>query len=206
MEIRVNATRMELLKLKNRLKMAKRGHKLLKDKRDELMREFLSLVHKNRSLRQEAEQMMAEFYKQVALAFATTGPDAWASALSLPEANLVVKVDYKTTMNLRLPQLEHRFEGEIFPYGFAETSGDLDNAILVLARTIPVLLELAAVERAVDLLSQEIEKTRRRVNALEFILIPELEAKAAEITMRLAELERSGISRLMKVKDIVRAH
>jgi H(+)-transporting ATP synthase, vacuolar type, subunit D len=206
MEIKVNATRMELLKLKNRLKMAKRGHKLLKDKRDELMREFLGLVHKNRSLRQEVEQRMAEFYKQVALAFASTGPDAWASALSLPEANLVVRVDYKTTMNLRLPQLEHRFEGEIFPYGFAQTSGDLDNAILVLAQTVPMLLELAAVERAVDLLSQEIEKTRRRVNALEYILIPELEAKAAQITMRLAELERSGISRLMKVKDIVRAH
>lgn len=206
MEIRVNATRMELLKLKNRLKMAKRGHKLLKDKRDELMREFLVLVHQNKSLREEVEERMREFYKQVALAFASTGPDAWASALSLPEADLVVRLDQKSTMNLRLPELSHRFEGEIFPYGFAQTSGDLDNAILVLAQTVPALLRLAAVEKGVELLSLEIEKTRRRVNALEYVLIPELEAKSAQITMRLSELERSSISRLMKVKDIVRAH
>jgi len=205
MEIKVNATRMELLKLKNRLKMAKRGHKLLKDKRDELMKHFLQRVRENKALREELQRVLKAAYAKINAAGAIMGHDEVRAAISAPEAELGVDVQYQHVMNLSVPVLSSKREGNIYPYGFAQTSGELDRALEELDKAVPVMLKLAEVERAVELLADEIEKTRRRVNALEYVLIPELAATVKDITMKLSEMERSNATRLMKIKDIVRA-
>ncbi len=206
MEIRVNATRMELLKLKNRLKMARRGHKLLKDKRDELMKAFLELIRENKELRERVEQDMAVFYGNVTMARATMGPDAFEMALSAPTAQVSLDVSREVMMSVAVPRMSFHIEGSVHPYGYLSTSGELDTALKVLDDLLPSLLRLAEVEHSVSVLADEIEKTRRRVNALEYVLIPELENTVKMISMRLAEIERSNASRLMKIKDIVRGH
>jgi len=206
MQIRVNATRMELLKLKNRLKMARRGHKLLKDKRDELMRVFLEMVKENKELRERVERDLASFYRDVTMARGAMGGGAFDLALSAPSARLKLETGQRMLMSVAVPCLSFEREGSVHPYGYVSTSGELDTALAVLDDLLPSLLRLAEVEHSVALLADEIEKTRRRVNALEHVLIPQLGDAVKMITMRLAEMERSNASRLMKIKEIVRSH
>ncbi len=210
MEIRVNPTRMELNRLKKRLTMAKRGHKLLKDKRDELIRQFIILIRKNKELREEAERALTGAFARFLLARAVMPIESLESALMWPTRKLSLEVTRKNIMSVYAPEFSFEEtaateEEGIFPYGFADTSAELDTSIETLSRVISPLMELAEVEKATQLLAVEIEKTRRRVNALEYVLIPQMEETTRYITMKLEENERGALTRLMKIKDVVRA-
>ncbi|HHT72065.1 MAG TPA: V-type ATP synthase subunit D [Firmicutes bacterium] len=209
MELRVNPTRMELNRLKTRLTVAVRGHKLLKDKRDELMRQFLVLVRQNKELREEVEERLARSFQKFMLARAVMSAEAVEEAIMFPQVQLEVQLAIQNIMSVHTPKISWQQVGEtsasIYPYGFAETSGELDDSINTLSELLPQLLELAEIETAVTRLAQEIERTRRRVNALEHVMIPDLEKTVRYITMKLEENERANLTRLMKVKDIVRA-
>jgi len=211
MEIRVNPTRMELNRLKRRLATAQRGHKLLKDKRDELMRQFMILIRKNKELREEVEAALGEALAKFLLARAVMSSETLEEAIMYPQTRFELDVSRQNIMSVYAPKFNWQqlcgIEGEdnIYPYGFADTSAELDASITTLCQLMPKLLELAEVEKAVDLLAAEIEKTRRRVNALEHVLIPQLSQTVRYITMKLEEAERGALTRLMKVKDIVSA-
>lgn len=207
MEIRVNPTRMELLKLKKRVTMAKRGHRLLKDKRDQLMKEFLRLIRENKALREELETKLSRAFRSFLIASAMMSSEVMEEALMYSKGQVAVDVNLSTTMGVTVPkfQLEQGAdEGEAYSYGFVGTSSELDASLGIFAETLPLMLKLSEVEKAVELLADEIEKTRRRVNALEYVMIPNLEKAVKNIGMKLGEQERSNITRLMKIKDIVR--
>lgn len=186
--------------------MALRGHKLLKDKRDELMKVFLARVRETRGLRREVERRLERAYRDLGAARATMEPGALEVALSRPEARVEVSAEVVNVMSVLIPKLQVEVEGNVHPYGLGWTVAELDSAVTGAEAAFRSLVRLAEAERAVQLLAEEIEKTRRRVNALEHVLIPRLEASVREITMRLSEMERANASRLMKIKDIVRAH
>jgi V/A-type H+/Na+-transporting ATPase subunit D len=205
--LRVNPTRMELTRLKKRIKTARRGHKLLKDKRDELMKQFIELIKKNKSLRDDVEKMLEEARIGFANASALTSSEVTEEALMYPKKAPRIKVTYENRMSVEVPVFEIVEEnidrGTIFPYGFAFTACELDGAIKKYTIVSDKLLILAQIEKTIALMSDEIEKTRRRVNALEYILIPRLSETIKYITMKLEENERGNISRLMKVKDMI---
>lgn len=211
MEIRVNPTRMELNRLKKRLKMAQRGHKLLKDKRDELIRQFLILVRKNKDLREAIEEELSDAFAKFLLARAVMPEYNLEEALMYPTKKVTLEIEKQNIMSVYAPKfIWHEDTGQeeggsIYPYGFAETSAELDSSIETLSGVLTRLMELAEVEKAVQLLAEEIEKTRRRVNALEYVVIPELSETIKYITMKLEENERGALVRLMKIKDVVRA-
>ena len=205
--LQVNPTRMELTRLKKRLVTAKRGHKLLKDKRDEMVRRFILMVRKNRILRLEVEKQLSGALGEFALACASMLPEAMEAALLYPARRARLTVGQQNIMSVRVPTFRTREQDlaeAILPYGFAETSAQLDGAIAVLAEVLPLLTELAEMEGACNLLADEIEKTRRRVNALEYVMIPQTEATIRSITMKLEENERGALTRLMKVKDMIK--
>lgn len=203
----VNPNRMELLRLKKQLVTARRGHKLLKDKRDELMRQFLDLIRANRVLRIKVEQLIAAANQDMLLARAVMDNATLETALMAGKESLTLDIDTKNIMSVNVPIFASLFDvsGEIegLPYGLASTAGELDQAILALHEAFPVMLELAEVEKSAQLLADEIEKTRRRVNSLEYILIPELISQIRSITMKMDENERGNLTRLMKVKDMI---
>ncbi len=203
----VNPTRMMLTSLKKRLKTATRGHKLLKDKRDELMKEFLELARENGRLRQEVENRLADVYKNFSIASAIMSQEVMEESLMFPKQGVVLEVGNKNIMSVDVPVFDFKTTAEdptnIFPYGFARTSGELDNAVSELADLFPMLLDLAAKEKETQLLAAELEKTRRRVNALEYVMIPRLEVTIKYIQMKLDENERGNQTRLMKVKDMM---
>ncbi len=205
--MRVNPTRMELTRLKKRVKVARRGHKLLKDKRDELMKQFLDMVKKNRHLRRTAEKRIAQVHKKFLLARAVMPSEIMGEAIMVPKYSTRIEVSSRNIMSVEVPdfKLEQTvMEGRnMFPFGFAETSGELDEAVASMYEILPGMIELAEIEKSVQLLADEIEKTRRRVNALEYVLIPQLEETIKYITMKLDENERGNLSRLMKVKDMM---
>ncbi|TYQ14986.1 UNVERIFIED_CONTAM: V/A-type H+-transporting ATPase subunit D [Acetivibrio alkalicellulosi] len=205
--MRVNPTRMELTRLKKRLKVARRGHKLLKDKRDELMKKFLDLVRKNKELREKVEEMLIKVHQNFLIARAVMSSESLEGALMFPKQGITLEVSTKNIMSVDVPVLDFKTSSEdqsdIYPYGFASTSGELDSAIGTLAQVLPSMLELAQMEKSSQLLAQEIEKTRRRVNALEYVLIPQLTETIKFITMKLDENERGNLTRLMKVKDMM---
>lgn len=204
--MRVNPTRMELTRLKKRLRVARRGHKLLKDKRDEMMKQFLELVSKNRKLRETVEDDLMKVHKSFLVARAVMSSEYLEEALMLPKTSAYIDVDYKNVMSVEVPVFKEKAalnSHDGFDYGFAFTSGELDAAVEVLNQVKPRLIELAQNEKAAQLLAVEIEKTRRRVNALEYVLIPQLTDTIKYITMKLDENERSNLSRLMKVKDMM---
>ena len=207
MEIRVNPTRMEYNRLKGRLKMAERGHKLLKDKRDELMRRFLELVKENKGCAKKWKRSLSSFANFL-LASAVMSREAMEEALMYPPAPVELAVETINIMSVRAPEIKivqkQEAGGNVTPYGFATTSGELDTSIATLANILPQLIRLAKLEKTVSLLADEIDKTRRRVNALEHIMIPQLQETIRYIRMKLDENERSALTRLMKVKDIVR--
>ena len=203
----INPTRMELTRLKTRRTTAIRGHKLLKDKRDELMRQFLDIVRLNKELRQKVEKKLLTAHSAFTVASAVMSPEMLEQALCYPKQSVSLDMKFKNIMSVNVP--EYTFHtanddpSEIYPYGFAQTSGELDDAVEALSEVFQDMLELAQVEKSMQLLAQEIEKTRRRVNALEYIMIPEYEKNIKYISMKLDENERSNTARLMKVKDMM---
>lgn len=201
----VNPTRMELTKLKKKLITARRGHKLLKDKRDELMRQFLDLVRENKTLRETIEAGILSANQNFALARAGMSDETLNVALMAPKQEVYLDVETKNVMSVEIPVFHYKTRtsnpNDIYSYGYAFTSGDLDDAVKDLAVLLPDMLRLAECEKSCQLLASEIEKTRRRVNALEHVVIPETEKNIRYITMKLDENERSSQTRLMKVKS-----
>jgi len=203
----ITPTRMELTRLKKKLATATRGHKLLKDKRDELMRQFLEKVRENRSLREKVEAGIMAANKNFLLARAGMQDQVLNTAMLAPKQRVSVESGVENVMSVDIPTFSFKTrspdQNDIFSYGFAFTSSDLDGAVQSLADIFPDMLELAQCEKACQLMAAEIEKTRRRVNALEHVMIPELQANIKYISMKLDENERSTQIRLMKVKDMV---
>ena len=205
-KLKVNPTRMALSELKLRLVTAKRGHKLLKDKQDELMRQFINLIKENKKLRVEVEKELSESFKSFLLASATMSPLFLESAVSFPKEKLSVEIKSKNIMSVNVPEMKfvkEEMEGSIFPYGFVQTSAELDDTVIKLQKVLDNLLSLAEIEKSWQLMADEIEKTRRRVNALEYSTIPNLEETVKDIRMKLDENERATITRLMKVKQML---
>ena len=206
--LNVNPTRMELTKLKKRLATSTRGHKLLKDKQDELMRRFIDLVKYNNVLRKEVEEMLGGAFKDFVMARAVMSSEFLEEAIAYPKESISLEVNVKNIMSVNVPVMEFKRSmeddaGSIYPYGFGNTSTELDGAIEKLYSILPKLLELAEVEKSCQLMADEIEKTRRRVNALEYMTIPQLQETIKYIRMRLDENERSATTRLMKVKSMI---
>ena len=200
-------TRMELTRLKKKLVTAVRGHKLLKDKRDELMRQFLDLAKENMELRKAVEKGIRKANANFVTAKASMPEEALHTALMAPKQEVYLEAERKNVMSVEIPVFEYRIRtadpNDIYSYGFAFTSVDLDDAVRSLADVLPQMLELAEKEKACQLLAAEIEKTRRRVNALEHVMIPETQESIRYITMKLDENERSSQIRLLKVKDMM---
>ncbi|MBO4342499.1 MAG: V-type ATP synthase subunit D [Clostridia bacterium] len=205
----VNPTRMELTNLKRKLVTARRGHKLLKDKRDELMRRFLDMVRENKALRKEVEEGVKKANVAMSVARCVMSDKALDVALMLPTQEMHLDVTEKNVMSIMIPEFDVKFrtanEHDIYSYGFANTSGDLDTAVKALSDIMPKMIRLAEIEKSCRLMADEIEKTRRRVNALEHVMIPQYEETIKYITMKLDENERSTTTRLMKVKDMMLA-
>ncbi len=204
MRLAVSATRMQLLRLKKRLAVARRGHKLLKDKQEEMMRVILALVADIRGERQKVEDRMAGILGRFAIARASYGSEALDEAVMLPSKQVSVQVTTRNIMNVRVPVFRKTISGRSRCYGFATTSGELDLALADLDQLLDPLLVLAEKEKSLELLAAEMERTRRRVNALEFVLIPNLVETVKFINLKLAEGERSDQTRLMRVKEIIR--
>ncbi len=203
----VNPTRMELTRLKRKLGTALKGHRLLKDKRDELMRQFLDLVREDMALRLKVEEGIKNANRNFVLAKAGMSEETLRTALMLPKQEVYLKQDKKNVMSVDIPVFDYDTrtadENDIYSYGFAFTSSDLDGAVSSLSDVFPEMLRLAEIEKSCQLMAAEIEKTRRRVNALEHVIIPETKEGIRYITMKLDENERSTQVRLMKVKDMM---
>lgn len=203
----INPTRMELTRLKKKLVTAQRGHKLLKDKRDELMRQFLDLVRENKALRKKVEDGIKAANKNFVLAKTSMSDAVTGTALLAPKQEVTLEISQKNIMSVNIPQYNIKTRtsdsNDIYSYGFANTSSDLDDAVKSLADLLPDMLRLAECEKSCQLMAAEIEKTRRRVNALEHVMIPQTQESIRYITMKLDENERSTQVRLMKVKDMM---
>lgn len=206
MLLNVNPTRMELLRIRKRLKIAERGHKLLKDKRDELLRQLLSMIEEVKSLRIGIENEFQSILEGFMLAKAKMGPFQTEQALISPVKEINVSIKEKNIISVRVPVFEKEVSGEMIPYGFLNTSGETDVSLIKFEKFLESLFNLAEKEKAVHLLANQLEETRRRVNALEYKLMPDLDETINYITMKLEETERASTVRLMKVKDIVRKH
>ena len=207
-KLNVNPTRMELSKLKKTLAISTRSHKLLKDKQDELMRQFINLVKHNNKLRKEVEEQLQSSLKDFVMARAVMSSEFLEEAIAYPKEHITVEVGEKNVMSVSVPVMNFKRqlegdEGSIYPYGFANTSSELDDTLSKLYGILPQLLELAEVEKACQLMADEIEKTRRRVNALEYRTIPDYVETIKYIRMRLDENERAATTRLMKVKSMI---
>ena len=206
-KLNVNPTRMELRRLKTRLKTATRGHKLLKDKSDEMIRQFMLYVRENKRLREEVEGELQASLKSFMLARAVSSDAVIEEAVLMPSTHVGLTTSSKNVMSVDVPVF-NIVEGEVtdlYPYSFASVSSELDTSISSLTTLLPKLLKLAEVEKTCNMLADEIEKNRRRVNALEYVMIPQLEETIKYITMKLDENERGNITRLMKVKDMIKS-
>ncbi len=203
----INPTRMELTRLKRKLATARRGHKLLKDKRDELMRQFLELVRKNMALRERVEAGIRAAQGNFALARAAMRDAALDVALLAPGQEIRLEAGERNVMSVNIPRFTYSFRnadpGGIYSYGLSFTAGDLDDAVKALSDVLADMILLAETERGCQLMAAEIEKTRRRVNALEYVMIPQMQETIKYISMKLDENERSTQIRLMKVKEMV---
>ena len=204
MIMNVSPNRMELLGLRHRLAVARRGHKLLKDKLDALIQEFIAVVREVQELRRSVESRLELTYGKALRAFGSMAPEALDAALSAPASVLDIRVKEINLMSVRLAKLQAERTGSLFPYGFEGTAAELDAAVLNFNDLLPDLIRLAELEKTVERLADEIEKTRRRVNALEHVLIPNLEDTVRFITLKLDEMARSTVSALMRIKEIIR--
>ena len=204
--LNVNPTRMELSKLKKRLVVAVRGHKLLKDKQDELMRQFITLVKYNNELRKRVEEKLLNTFKDFVMSKAILGSEFLEEAIFYPISKISLDVGVKNIMSVKVPVFKFDNVSEddgTVPYGLFNTNAELDLSILNLKSIFSELLELAEIEKSTQLMADEIEKTRRRVNALEYRTIPDLQETIKYIRMKLDENERGALTRLMKVKSII---
>lgn len=205
--LNVNPTRMELTRLKKRLLTATRGHKLLKDKRDELMKQFLDIVREAQRLRLQVEADLQEAYRGFTAASALLSPEMMEQTFLYPKQGVSIDVSYRNIMSVDVPiykvQTKTEDVGDIFPYSFVTTPAELDDSVARLSQLLNDMLRLAEAEKTVKLLAREIEKTRRRVNALEYVMIPQFQETIRYIVMKLDENERGNITRLMKVKDMM---
>lgn len=202
----VSPNRMELMRLKKELLTARRGHKMLKDKRDELMRQFLDLVRENRKLRKIVDKKLKMASKGLSLASAIMEPSMLQTALLVGGYEQSVSIKEKMMMGVAVPQFEiqdMKLNTKNLPYGLAQTSEELDFSVESLFLALQPMLNLASIEKTVQLLADEIEKTRRRVNSLEYVKIPELLSQIREISLKMEENERGNLTRLMKVKDMI---
>ena len=203
----ITPTRLVLNLLKGRLKTARRGHKLLKDKRDELMRQFMDVVKLNKQLRTRVEEGLTGAFASLQVASSIMSPEMLEQALLYPRQSVELDMKFRNIMSVNVPvysfHTKNNDPSEVYPYGFAQTSGELDDALDKMARVFEDMLELAQVEKTMQLLAEEIEKTRRRVNALEYVMIPELEGNIKYIAMKLEENENATKVRLLKVKEMV---
>lgn len=203
----VNPTRMELTRLKKKLVTASRGHKLLKDKRDELMRQFLDMARENMELRKKVEAGIKAANTNFVIAKAGMNEQTLSTALMAPKQEVRIALGDRNVMSVDIPVYDYKMKSansnDIYSYGFAFTSGELDDAVKSLSDILPDMLRLAEVEKSCQMLAAEIEKTRRRVNALEHVIIPETREGIKYISMKLDENERSTQVRLMKVKDMM---
>ncbi|MGB4592854.1 MAG: V-type ATP synthase subunit D [Coriobacteriia bacterium] len=203
--MRVNPNRMELLKLKRRGDVARRGHKLLKDKFDELLKEFIARISENRRLRAQVEARLIGAYGLLAIARAEAGKTNLAQALLASAPGELIEAAERRVMSVRVPEFTLGEIGEPGGYSLATMPAVLDEALEALAAAVPMMVELAEREKAIELLAAEIERTRRRVNALEYVLIPSIVETVKDIQMKLDEAERSNLTRLMKVKEMIAA-
>lgn len=206
--LRVNPTRMELTRLKRRLVVAVRGHKLLKDKRDEMVRRFMLLIKRNKQLRQEVEAALSSALGGFVLARIAMPKESFDEALMFPVREVELSLSRQNIMSVYVPKIaftEKKREQAFFPYGLLTTSSELDSATAKLASVLPQMVELAELEKTCNMLADEIEKTRRRVNALEYVMVPQLEETIKYIKMKLDENERGNLTRLMKTKDMIAA-
>ena len=205
--LNVIPTRMELTRLKGKLKTAQRGHKLLKDKRDELMKQFLDTVREVRALRAEVEEELMKVHGSFTVASALMSSEALEQALVYPKQSVELTMSFQNIMSVNVPvydfQTQTRSDADIYPYGFAATSGELDTAVEALGHVFRKMLKLAQIEKSAQLMAEEIEKTRRRVNALEYVVIPDTQEAIRYINMKLDENDRATTIRLMKVKDMI---
>lgn len=205
-KLNVNPTRMELARLKRQLTTAKRGHKLLKDKQDELMRQFILLVKKNDKMRKEVEKMMESAMRAFRLANVTLNESFIEELFILPSARVDLDVSKKNIMSVEVPVMNFHYDEEVIEtpieYGYLNSNVPLDNSIVRFTAVLPKLLELTEIEKTCQLMAGEIEKTRRRVNALEYMTIPELEETIYYIRMKLEENERSEVTRMIKIKNM----
>ncbi|MBW1869838.1 MAG: V-type ATP synthase subunit D [Deltaproteobacteria bacterium] len=201
----VSATRMELLRLRRRVGLASRGHRLLSEKRDEICRQLIKISMQIKPLRQQVEKELLETSRRFMMARATMEPEDIRAAIEIPTKKFNLAISFASIMSVKVPQLAKEIEGDIICYGFATTSGELDVALRALERAFDSLIELAEKEKQARLLATELQMTRRRVNVLEHVVIPELQETIKFIYSKLGEAERDNISRLMKVADIIRA-
>ena len=204
-KLRVNPTRMELKRLKERLKMASRGHKLLKDKSDEMIRRFVGYAKEDKRLREDIEVDLANALTKFLLAKSVSDEAAIQEEVAMPGTQVSLKLDTQNVMAVQVPKItiEERDSTEKYPYSFASVTAELDSSIATISELLVKMVELAEVEKTCNMLAIEIEKNRRRVNALEYVMIPQTEEAIGDITMKLDEAERSNTVRLMKVKTII---
>ncbi|MBL7107297.1 MAG: V-type ATP synthase subunit D [Phycisphaerae bacterium] len=200
-----NATRMELLQLRRRVALATRGHHLLSEKRDEISRQLIKIARKIQPLRKQVEKQLLETCRRFMLARASVEPEHTKAALEIPTKKFSLAVSLASVMNVRVPELSKEIKGDIICYGFSTTSGELDVALLALEEVFDNLIELAEKEKQARLLATELQMTRRRVNVLEHVVIPQYRDTIKYIFDKLAEAERDNTSRLMKIADIIRA-
>ena len=203
--LNVNPTRMELKRLKARLKTAVRGHKLLKDKSDEMIRRFSVIIRKNKQLREEVEASLGDMLKQFSVARSLTGAEVVEQAFSMPTSPLAIECGIGNIMGVEVPEISvKQGKREVkFPYSFAGLTSEADASVDMLVQLMPRLVELAETEKTIRMLAEEIERNKRRVNALEYVMIPQLEETIKYISIKLDENERSALTRLMKVKDML---
>ena len=206
-ELRVNPTRMEMKRIQTRYMTARKGHKLLKDKRDELMKQFLDVVREDKLLRERVEGALSDVYRSFAVAGAVSSPKMLEEALICPKKEGQLAVDYKNIMSVTVPVFQMKVQSaggsDSYNYGLAFTSGELDDSLRELSGIMEDLMRMAELEKTAQLLAEEIERTRRRVNALEYILMPQYLQTIKSIKMKLDENERGNTTRLMKVKDMM---
>ncbi|NLL62036.1 MAG: V-type ATP synthase subunit D [Candidatus Atribacteria bacterium] len=204
MILAVNPNRMELLKLKRRLELANRGYKLLKDKRDALIQKFIKLVYENKRVREEFDRKIRERTNEFLLATICMGENDLNSIFMFPQRLTKVKTEYSNIMSVKVPKYQITEKGNLFTYGMIDTSPELDNSLKKYQEIAPLMIKMAELDKAIVLLTEEIEKTRRRVNALEYVMIPNLEDTIKFITMKLDEMARSSNSAIMRIKEMIR--
>lgn len=201
----VNATRMEQLRLRKKVALAMRGHKLLSQKRDEISRRLVKIAASLKTLRSSVEKELLETSKRFMMARATMEPEDINAALEVPTKKFSLAVSFASIMSVRVPELAKEISGDIMCYGFSTTSGELDVALRALERAMDNLIELAEKEKQAQLLATELQMTRRRVNVLEYVVIPDIQETVKYICSKLGEAERDNISRLMIIADLIRA-